>query len=86
MSVGVETVSIAGVDVLVTNRARTVVDLIRMRAKLGDEPAMKSLRDYIEADGDVGALWTTAEDLGRGQAIEPFVRAAEEFRGSMARR
>jgi hypothetical protein len=31
-------------------------------------------------------LWTTAEDLGRGQAIEPFVRAAEEFRGSMARR
>jgi len=86
MSVGVESVSIAGVDVIVTNRARTVVDLIRVRAKLGDEPAMKSLRDYIEAGGDVGDLWTTAEGLGRLQAIEPFVRAADEFRGSMARR
>lgn len=43
---GVETVSIGGVSVRITGKARTVVDMLRYRSKMGDESAMKAIKDF----------------------------------------
>lgn len=83
---GIETRRILGVDVRLTDPARTVVDLIRYRKRLGDEPAMRALHDYVRGGGDVGEVWRRAEESGGIDAVEPFVRAADEFRGSMVGR
>ncbi len=80
---GVETRRMAKVDVKVTNLPRTVVDMIRYRKKLGDEQAVRSLHDYMRLGADVGDLWSTAKAIGALDAMEPFIRAADEFRESV---
>ncbi len=83
LTTGIETRSVTGVDVRVTNMSRTVVDMIRYRDRLGDEPAMKSLHDFVRYGGDIGDLWTEAKAIDALHRIEPFVRAAEAFQESV---
>ncbi|MGY3582080.1 putative transcriptional regulator of viral defense system [Bradyrhizobium sp. USDA 4341] len=78
-SIGVDTVEIAGVPVKITSPARTVVDMLRYRTKLGDEPAMKTLKDYAASGGDLNLVLEIARELGWTKSVEPAVRAAEEI-------
>lgn len=80
---GIETVSMAGVPVRVTDPARTVVDLVRNRGKIGDEPAMKALHDYVRSGRPVADIWDRASEIGASVVLEPFFRAAEEFSESV---
>ena len=43
---GVETHDVGGVEVRVTNSARTVVDCFKFRNKIGIDVAVDALRDY----------------------------------------
>jgi predicted transcriptional regulator of viral defense system len=81
---GIETRTILGAEVRVTDLARTVVDLVRYRGKLGDEVAMKALHDYVRLGGSMGDLWSRAKAVDDLKAVEPFVRAADEFKESVA--
>jgi predicted transcriptional regulator of viral defense system len=79
LEIGVEIRTIMGVDVRITNPARTVVDLLRYRHKLGDEPGTKALTDYLrDRHGSVNALWQITLELGCRTKVEPFLRFAEE--------
>lgn len=80
---GVDAVRIAGVDVRITSPARTVVDMVRHRDRIGDEPAMKTLHDYVRSGAPIGTVWDLAKGLGALSELEPFVRAAEEFSESI---
>lgn len=79
LEVGIEVRTVMGVDVRITDPARTVVDLLRYRKKLGDEPGTKALTDYLrDRHGTVRLLWRTAEELECTSQVEPFLRFAEE--------
>lgn len=79
LEVGIEVRTIMGVEVRITDPARTVVDLLRFRNKLGDEPGMKALTDYLrDRHGTVRSLWGIAHELGCETQVEPFLRFAEE--------
>ena len=80
---GIETVTMAGVPVRVTDPARTVVDLVRNRGKIGDETAMKALHDYVRSGRPVADIWERASEIGARVVLEPFFRAAEEFSESV---
>jgi predicted transcriptional regulator of viral defense system len=84
MKVGVETVEISGVNVRVTSPARTVVDLIRYRGKLGEETAAKALADYVRSGSDLNEVWDIAEAIGVKEGLTPFLRTAEELAPSIA--
>ncbi|QZO02238.1 type IV toxin-antitoxin system AbiEi family antitoxin domain-containing protein [Chenggangzhangella methanolivorans] len=84
LEVGVNTVQIAGVDVRFTSPARTVVDLIRYRGKLGEETAAKALADYVRSGADLNEIWDIAEAIGVKDALTPFLRVAEELAPSIA--
>ena len=86
MRVGVDTVEIAGTPVRITDPARTVVDLVRLRDRFGDEPAMKALHDYVRTGAPLADLWDHAKALGALARVEPFYRAAEEFSESIPAR
>lgn len=79
LSPGVDVRTIMGVEVRITGPARTVIDLLRYRGKLGDEPGTKALTDYLrDRHGPINQLWDIADELGCRQSVEPFLRFAEE--------
>lgn len=83
---GVEVRTVMGVEVRVTDAARTVIDLLRYRGKLGDEPGTKALTDYLrDAHGPINRLWDLADEMGCRRTVEPFLRFAEEVRESIPR-
>lgn len=86
MEIGVDTVQIAGVDVRITSPARTVVDLIRYRGKLGEETAAKALADYVRSGADLNDVWDIADPLGVKYGLTPFLRTAEELAHSIVAR
>ena len=67
-TVGVDMVEIAGVTVRVTNAPRTVVDLLRYREVLGEEPARAALMDWRERGSDADLL-DVARALGCEQRV-----------------
>jgi predicted transcriptional regulator of viral defense system len=83
---GVEVRTVMGVEVRVTDAARTVIDLLRYRGKLGDEPGTKALTDYLrDAHGPINRLWDLADEMGCRRTVEPFLRFAEEVREAIPR-
>lgn len=84
-SVGVDVLEIAGVTIKITNPARTVVDMLRYRNKLGDDPAMKTLRDFAAEGGDLNEVIRIADKLGWRKSVEVAVRAAEELQPLIGR-
>lgn len=76
-SIGVESHSICGVEVRVTNPARTVIDMLRMTTTVGEEDALKCLGDYLGTSGSsLPKLWRIAEELGVANRISTYLRTA----------
>lgn len=73
---GLKARHISGVDVRVTDPPRTVIDLVRFRGNLGNEPAMKALDDFERLDGSLPDLRQRAREVGALDAVKPFIRAA----------
>jgi len=82
---GVETLPIGGVAVRITGRARTVVDMLRYRSKMGNETAMKAMKDFLSQGGDLREAWDIAAKLGALRQVEPFLRLAAELQPALAR-
>ncbi|APG10451.1 hypothetical protein BKD09_19150 [Bradyrhizobium japonicum] len=84
MAAGVETMKFAGVDVLVTSPARTVIDMLRLSSKAGHgEQPMRALRDFIYAAGNTAELWSNAEALGCRDQMVAVLRLADEIRDNL---
>jgi hypothetical protein len=82
---GVQTVTIGDVSVRITGKARTVVDMLRYRSKMGDESAMKTMKDFLSEGGDLGETWNIATGLGVLRQVEPFLRLGEEIQAALPR-
>lgn len=74
--VGVETVEIGGVDVKITDPARTIVDLFRPYNKMIDERCNEALWYFIDNGGDMDLLHKYANEFGVSDVIENCVRMA----------
>ena len=70
LTVGVETMEIAGVTVRITSAARTVVDMLRYRELLSEEPARAALMDWRERGSDEDLL-----DIARALGCEARIAA-----------
>lgn len=86
LRIGIQTMTLSGVPVRVTDPARTVVDLLRYRGKLGEEAGLKALKDYLRGGGDVLRMQEYAEALGVGDDLRPFMITGGELQEAMARR
>jgi hypothetical protein len=76
-SMGVETIRIAGTDVLMTTRARTVADMIRKRNGQPSEQAVGAYAAFIASGGEPEEVSEQARALGFARevsAITPFAR------------
>lgn len=85
-SIGVDDIEIAGVPIRITNPPRTVVDMLRYRTKIGDEPAMKTLKDFVADGGDLNEVIRLSDQLGWRKSVELAVRAAEELQSLIGRK
>jgi hypothetical protein len=83
MRIGVDTMTYGGVPVRVTNSVRAVVDMLRYRSKLGDEPAMKAMKDFVAAGGDPNEIIGISREVGCLRQVEPFARLAEEMKSAI---
>lgn len=86
LEVGVEHHTILGADVQITSRARTVVDLLRHRNLVGDEPGMSALRDFLTGGGLVNELSKIADRLGCGEELAPYLETSRELQQSLRMR
>lgn len=73
--VGIEIHRIHGVDVPITNPARTVVDMLRMMKAVGADRAMECLRDYAISGGSVREVRELADTIGVGNQLTPYLTA-----------
>lgn len=80
--VGVEEREICGVAVRITAPSRTVVDMLRMRSTVGEETALRCLRDYFGMGHSAAALVACATALGVGDRLSPLLKAATVFGGA----
>jgi predicted transcriptional regulator of viral defense system len=74
--VGVSERIICGVRVRMTGRARTVVDMLKMKATVGEEYALECLRDFVTSGGALGDLLQTADALGVAGRLSSLIRSA----------
>lgn len=73
---GVERHRIEGVDVPVTNPARTIVDCFRYRNKVGIDVAMEGLREGLRRrKATPDQLWTYAKATRSWSVMKPYVEA-----------
>tara|TARA_R110001599_G_scaffold347344_1_gene573514 strand:- start:57 stop:686 length:630 start_codon:yes stop_codon:yes gene_type:complete len=73
--IGVDVHRIQGVDVPITNPARTVVDMLRMMKAVGADRAMECLRDYAISGGSVREVREIADTIGVGKRLTPYLTA-----------
>jgi hypothetical protein len=60
----------SGEQIAISSRERTVVDLMRMRSRVGRDQALASLRSYLDARGArPGELLALARELRAGRAM-----------------
>ncbi|TBY46499.1 type IV toxin-antitoxin system AbiEi family antitoxin domain-containing protein [Rhizobium leguminosarum] len=73
---GVERHRIEGVDVPITNPARSIVDCFRYRAKVGLDVAMEGLREGLRRRKTTSDdLWTYAKEARIWSIMRPYVEA-----------
>jgi predicted transcriptional regulator of viral defense system len=72
--VGLGREEICGVRVRITDPARTVVDMIRMRSTVGEDVAFESLRSYAAQGGSPRTLRSIADRMGLGRMMTPYVQ------------
>jgi predicted transcriptional regulator of viral defense system len=80
--VGVEERTICGVRVRVTDPARTVVDMLRMRSTVGEDRALECLREYADGGGSLPTLRDLAERFGITPGMAAFINGFMHGRGS----
>ena len=73
--IGIEIRVIHGVEVKITNPARTVVDMLRMMSTVGEDRAYECLRAYLIGSGSVGEVRLIAERLRVAKRLSPFLKA-----------
>jgi predicted transcriptional regulator of viral defense system len=76
LTLGITRQTIEGVEVAVTDPARTVVDCFRHRSRVGLDVALAALRDYLTRyRGGRDELWRMA-DAGRVQSVmRPYLES-----------
>ncbi|MGO7135064.1 type IV toxin-antitoxin system AbiEi family antitoxin domain-containing protein [Rhizobium leguminosarum] len=73
---GVERHRIEGVEVPITNPARSIVDCFRYRAKVGRDVAMEGLREGLRRRKTTSDdLWTYAKEARIWSIMRPYVEA-----------
>ncbi|MBY5323163.1 type IV toxin-antitoxin system AbiEi family antitoxin domain-containing protein [Rhizobium leguminosarum] len=73
---GVERHRIEGVEVPITNPARSIVDCFRYRAKVGLDVAMEGLREGLRRRKTTSDdLWTYAKEARTWSIMRPYVEA-----------
>ncbi|NNU40941.1 transcriptional regulator [Rhizobium sophorae] len=73
---GVERHRIEGVEVTITNPARSIVDCFRYRAKVGLDVAMEGLREGLRRRKTTSDdLWTYAKEARIWSIMRPYVEA-----------
>ena len=73
---GVESFDIQGVKSKITTPARTVVDCIRFRNKVGLDVAMESLKDALGSKKvSVDQIMRIAEDCRAQTVVKPYLEA-----------
>ena len=75
LSIGVETHTVSGVAVKMTGRPRTVLDMLRMKATVGEDRALEVLRDFTAGGGSLAEVRTMAERFGVGRSVAPYLNA-----------
>jgi predicted transcriptional regulator of viral defense system len=75
-TVGVEERTVCGVAVRATGAARTVVDMLRMSATVGEDRALGCLRDFVAGGGAPGELGPVADAFGVGKRLAPYIKSA----------
>ncbi len=74
LSVGVETHVIDGVEVRITNQARTVADCFKYRSKVGLDVALAALRSYVQdRKGSADDLWQAAVMCRVANVMRPYL-------------
>ena len=68
----------SGETIAISSRERTVVDLLRLRSRVGNDPALSALRRYLQSEGaQPGELLSLARRLRSGTvmaaAMEPLL-------------
>lgn len=84
--VGIEEITVAGQKVSLTNRARTVVDLLHNRNKLTEEVALRAFSDFLRTDGDMREVWDIAIKLKRHESLAAYLNMADELKESIPQR
>jgi hypothetical protein len=88
LTVGVEDLPTGlGVPIRITNRVRTVLDLLRSRGRVGEEwrHGIDSLRTYLGEGGDTEELYDMARQF-ESWLLPTIETAAEAFNGGGPRR
>lgn len=74
--VGVIEQNVCGVRVKITDRARTVVDLLKMKATVGERYALACLKGFVTSGGALSDLLETADALGLAVRLSSLIRLA----------
>lgn len=85
LRVGVMDHRICGVTVRITDRERTVVDMLRMSSKVGEDRAIEALRDFIQDGGSIPALSRMADKFNASSLLSPYLKALSTIGVSYAR-
>ena len=80
-SIGVEVRVISGVEVRITDPARTVVDMLRMSATVGEAAALGCLREYHRQRHSAERVRQIADELGWSKRIEPVLKVSSAMIG-----
>ena len=75
LTLGVEDRVMSGVTDMVTNPARTVLDMLRMRSTVGEDRALEALRDFAAGNGSIPEVRAIAGRFGVGRAVAPYLNA-----------
>jgi predicted transcriptional regulator of viral defense system len=76
LEVGIDTRRMAGTRVRITGPARTVVDCVRYRNKIGIDVAMEALRDALHTrKASVGEILRIADACRAGTVVRRYVEA-----------
>ncbi len=83
-TVGVSEQLVCGIRIRITNRARTVIDMMRMGRLVGEDRALEVLGDYVTAGGSMPELKVLAQQLHVERIMSPFLKAFAVLEGNQS--
>lgn len=82
--VGVDTITVSGTQISITDRARTVADILRKVHGFSDEIALKAFSAFLKEGGDPIQVGDYAKKLGFAEDTRRIVPFAHELMSSGA--